>query len=351
MGQDSLVPVVSRATLPPTVRTFDLVNRRGSSVRLTDYGAIVMSLRVPDRDGRLDDVVLGFDRPETYAAGNPYFGCIAGRCANRVAGARFSLDGREHRLDANDGPHHLHGGRAGFDKKTWGALPGESPGGPFVRFTLISPDGDQGYPGELRAEVAYTLTHEDELRIEMSATSDRSTLCNLAHHGYWNLGGHASGDVLGHELRLACSRTTPVDATLIPTGELAPVAGTPFDFRAFKPLGRDIARAGLPGPGYDHNFAVDGADGSLRLVAVLRDPRSGRVMELHSGEPGVQLYTGNFLDGTMPGKRGVRYPRHAGVCLETQKFPDAAHRPDWIQPILRPGERYRHVMVHRFRVE
>jgi aldose 1-epimerase len=333
------------------VKVFTLTNRHGLIARLTEYGALLMELHVPDLYGRLDDVVLGFDTPERYAKGNPFFGCTAGRVANRIAGSRFTLDGKEHVLPANDGPHQLHGGPQGFDKKLWKGEGGTGPDGPFVRFSRLSPDGEEGYPGNLDVSVTYRLTNDDELRIEMTATTDRPTLVNLAHHTYWNLGGHDSGDVLAHELALAASRYTPADAALIPTGVIAPVAGTPFDFTRPKRVGKDIVRTGLSGPGYDHNFAVDAADGALRRVALLRDPRSGRTMELLSGEPGVQLYTGNFLDGTLKGKKGALYPRHAGLCLETQKFPDAVHHPAWVQPVLRPGEIYRHVMVHRFRTE
>lgn len=331
-----------------TVRVYTLTNRNGLVAKLTNYGAILMELHVPDRNGRSADVVLGFDRPDIYAAGNPYFGATAGRCANRIARARFTLDGKEHQLTANDGVHHLHGGKRGFDKQLWEGRAGESSEGSFVEFSRTSPDGEEGYPGELKVVVTYLLTDKDELHVEMCAGSDRPTLCNLAHHTYWNLGGHGSGDVLNHELQLDCSRYTPADETLIPTGVLAPVAGTPLDFTRPKKVGRDYVKAGLPTAGYDHNFVVDSADGSVRRIARLRDPDSGRVMELYSGEPGVQLYTGNFLDGSMKGKHGVFYPRHAGLCLETQKFPDAIHHPEWPQPVLRPGRPYRHLMIHRF---
>jgi aldose 1-epimerase len=333
------------------VQVFTLANRNGLKARLTNYGAVLMELQVPDRKGRLADVVLGFDGPQGYAAGNPYFGCIAGRCANRIARGRFTLDGRDHQLSINNGPHHLHGGTSGFDKKLWEGEAGEGPDGPCVRFSLTSPDGDEGYPGTLHVRVVYVLTQGNELRIEMEAETDRPTLCNLVHHSYWNLAGHASGDVLSHELELACRRTTEVDDALIPTGRVVDVRGGPLDFTSPKPVGRDHVKAGLPLPGYDHNFVVDGADGTLRRVARLKEPRSGRVLELYSGEPGLQLYTGNFLDGSVKGKGGTWYARHAGLCLETQKFPDAIRHPEWAQPVLRPGRVYRHVMVHRFLTE
>lgn len=306
------------------VRLFTLSNG-ALTLKAMSYGCVVTELRLADGT----DVALGLRDLAAYVAGNPYFGCVAGRCANRIATGRFELDGRRHQLSINNGPHHLHGGVRGFDRRVWD---GEADGA-RVRFTRISPDGEEGYPGAVRASVEYAL-EGDAFRVEMTATTDAPTLVNLAHHTYWNLAG--GGTILDHRLTIDAEGYTPVDDGLIPTGEIAPVAGTPFDFRRPKRIGDDLAK--VPG-GYDHNFAFRGF---ARLEA------AGRVMELRSSEPGLQLYTGNFLDGTSKGKGGATYPKHAGLCLETQKFPDAIHRPGWISPVLRPGETYRHVMVHRF---
>ncbi len=325
----------------PAIRAFTLSNGRGLVLRAINFGAIVTELHVPDRAGRPADVALGMKDVDAYLAGHPYFGCIAGRCANRIAEGRFAIDGRSHQLARNNGPHHLHGGVRGFDRRVW-EVDGADAGS--VRFSLASPDGEEGYPGNVKAQVVYALTAQDEFRVEMTATTDAPTLLNLAQHTYWNLAGHASGSILDHVLTLDADRYTPVDATLITTGALAEVAGTPFDFRRPKRIGEDLGR--VPG-GYDHNYVVRGGDG-LRRAARLEDPASGRCMELFATEPGIQFYTGNFLDGTARGKTGAVYGRHAGLCLETQKFPDAANKPGWPSPLLRPGETYRHVMVHRF---
>ncbi|HYF00853.1 MAG TPA: aldose epimerase family protein [Planctomycetota bacterium] len=308
------------------VHLFTLSNGR-LTLRATNYGAIVTELRLPDGT----DVVLGLRDLAAYVEKNPYFGCVAGRCANRIAHGRFELDGRRHQLSINNGPHHLHGGTRGFDRRVWDA----EADGTRVLFTRTSPDGEEGYPGAVRASVEYRLD-EDAFVVEMTATADAPTLVNLAHHSYWNLAG--AGTILDHVLTIDAESYTPVDATLIPTGELAGVEGTPFDFRRPKRVGAELSR--VPG-GYDHNFAFKG-------LARLEDPSSGRVMELRCDEPGLQLYTGNFLDGTSKGKGGATYPKHAGLCLETQKFPDAIHHPGWIAPVLRPGETYRHAMLHRF---
>ena len=313
------------------VRQFTLTNG-ALTLKAMSYGAVVTELHVPDRQGRAGDVVLGYRNLAAYVAGTAYFGCVAGRCANRIARGRFAIDGRPFQLAINNGPHHLHGGVRGFDRRVWDA----EADGRRVRFTRTSPDGEEGYPGTVRASVEYALTDADEFRVEMTATTDAPTLVNLAHHTYWNLAGR--GTILDHRLTIEADAYVPVDGTLIPTGELAPVAGTPFDFRRPKRVGDDLAK--VPG-GYDHNFA-------LRGVARLEDPASGRVLEIRTSEPGIQFYTGNFLDGTATGKDGAPIVKHAGLCLETQKFPDAVNRPDWASPILRPGETYRHVMVHRF---
>ncbi len=323
------------------------------AARLTDHGATLVALDVPDRAGRPTDVVLGFDTLDGYRGDHPCFGATVGRVANRIAGARFALDGEEYALAKNDGPHTIHGGARGFDRRVWAATTGEGPEGAWVSFTRTSSDGEEGYPGTVEASVTYRLTPANELVIEMGATTDRPTLVNLAHHSYWNLAGHASGDVLGHVLQLSSDHYTPNDATRVPRGTIEPVAGTPHDFTRPKRLGQDLARTGGDPAGYDVNFVVTGRPwraGELRKVARVEAPASGIVMDLSATEPGVQLYTANFLDGTLRGKGGASYGRHAGFCLETQKYPDAVHHPEWPSPILRPGERYRHVMVHRFSV-
>jgi aldose 1-epimerase len=327
------------------VHLFTLRNENGLEAKITDYGAMLTEMHVPDRHGKSGDVVLGFETLAEYLKGHPFFGCIAGRVANRIAGAKFTLDGKEYTLAANNGRNHIHGGKKGFDKYVWDAEASETADGLSVRLWRTSADGEEGYPGNLKVTCTYTLTRKNELRIEFTATTDAPTLVNLANHSYWNLAG--GGDVLGHEMQFNADRYTPSDAELIPTGKIEPVAGTPFDFTKPKKIGADAAKSGLPTGGYDHNFVVNGKPGELRLAARVTDPGSGRVMELWTTEPGVQFYTANFLKD-VKGKGGAVYGKHGGFCLETQKFPDSIHRPEWPSPVLRPGETYRHVMVHRF---
>ncbi len=330
-----------------TASLFTLKNSGGMVARITNYGTILTELHVPDKAGKTADVVLGFDTLEPYLKGHPFFGAIAGRVANRIARGRFTLDGKEYALAVNNGPNHLHGGIKGFDKYVWDAEASDTPEGPSVRMTRTSPSGEEGYPGTLTATVVYTLTHRNELRIEMTAVTDAPTIVNLAHHTYWNLAGHGSGDALGHELRIDADRCTPADATLIPTGAIEPVAGTPYDFRSSRKIGAEIEKVQ---PGYDTNFVLNGKIGELHPAARAKDPVTGRVMELLTTEPGVQLYTGNYL-GQIKGKGGAVYGKHHGFCLETQRFPDSVNKPDWPTVVLRPGQTYRHVMVHRFSAE
>jgi aldose 1-epimerase len=330
-----------------TVDLYTLTNPRGRVLKVTNYGATVTELHVPDRHGRLADVVLGFERLEEYVDHRAFFGATVGRVANRIRGAVFSLDGQRHEVLATDGAHHLHGGRRGFDRVVWSAVPEDTDAGPSLLLEHTSSNGEEGYPGQLEAKVRYTLTHDDALVIAMQAETDRPTIVNLAHHTYWNLGGHASGHVLDHELALRAELYTPGDP-VVPIGTVAAVAGTPFDFRNPKPIGRDLEQVGSTPPGFDHNWVVDGTPGQMRSVAELRHPASGRSMSLEADTPGVQFYSGNFLDGSLTGK-GQRYGRHAGLCLETQAFPNAINVPGWAgQVILRPGHTYRHNMVHRF---
>ena len=333
------------------VQIYTLTNTNGVVARITNYGAIVTELHVPDTNGTMADVVLGFESLEGYLGNPPYFGAIVGRVANRIGNAEFTLEGRRYALAPNDKPHHLHGGRKGWDKVLWNARPVDTVEGQALELTYVSKEGEEGYPGTVRARTVYTLTADNTLKVEMEATTDATTLVNMAHHSYWNLGGHDSGTILDHELTLYAGEYTP-GSPMVPYGEVKPVTGTPFDFTRAKPIGRDLKQAGGTPVGYDHNFVVNGDPARLRQVARLRDPKTGRVMTVSADQPGVQFYTGNFLDGSIKGKGGAAYGQYAGLCLETQKFPNAINVPAWQdQVILRPGRAYRHVMVHAFTAE
>ena len=327
------------------VDLFTLTNAHGLVAKLTDYGATLTELHVPDRSGRLADVVLGFDHLRQYLGDHHYFGSTVGRVANRIGYGRFTLDGQVVQLARNHGEHHLHGGPVGFDKALWQSevLHGA------VRFTHVSPDGDQGYPGRLEVAVTVTLTDDDALVFEYEATTDHPTPVNLTNHAWFNLAG--AGDVLGHVLWLAATSYTPTDADLIPTGKILSVAGTPLDFSRPVAIGARIVELGGDPPGYDHNYVLGGAGRGLTVAARLTEPVSGRVLEVATTEPGLQLYTGNHLDGTIDGKGGVIYPRYAGVCLETQGFPDAVNHPGFPSVILRPGQTCRQTTAFRFSVE
>jgi aldose 1-epimerase len=330
------------------VELYTLTNPNGLVLEATTYGAIVTRLEAPDRAGRLADVVLGFDDLAGYTNGSPYFGAIVGRVANRIRDGRFELDGRRYAVPPSDGAHHLHGGPRGWDKVVWNGEAMEGPDGPAVRFSYLSPHGDAGYPGRVTATCVYTLTKKNELRVEMEAATDAVTLVNMAHHSYWNLGGAGTGPITDHELVLHASAYTPGDPT-VPVGQVEPVAGTPFDFTAGKRIGADLAASGGDPPGYDHNFVVDGQPRALRPVARLADPKSGRVLTLEADQPGVQFYSGKFLDGSLRGKGGKLYGRYGGLCLETQAFPNAINVPAWRnQVILSPGTTYKHLMIHSF---
>ena len=328
------------------VQIYTLTNKNGLVARITNYGATLTELHVPDRAGTLADVVLGFDDLDGYRKGTAYFGAIVGRVANRIMNAGFELEGQRYSLAANDRPHHLHGGRTGWDKVVWNARPVDTADGPALELTYVSKDGEEGYPGTVAARTVY----KNELKVEMDATTDKTTLVNMAHHSYWNLGGYNSGTILDHELMLNADQYTP-GTPMVPDGRVVSVKGTPFDFTSAKPVGRDLKQAGGKPIGYDHNFVVNGVPDQLRPVARLKDPKSGRVMTVAADQPGVQFYTGNFLDGSAKGK-GASYGQYAALCLETQKFPNAINVPAWRdQVILRPGQMYRHVMVHTFSVE
>lgn len=336
------------------VDRYTLTNAGGITVQVLTYGGIIQSIEAPDAHGRLGDVVLGFDSLDGYLKQSPYFGAIVGRYANRIARGKFSLDGKAYTLAVNNGPNALHGGLKGFDKVIWDAHPfvrGDSVG---LALSYRSPDGEEGYPGTLQVTVRYTLLPANELVVDYEATTDRATPLNLSQHSYFNLSAGTSPDVLGHVLTLEASRFTPVDSTLIPTGTLAPVAGTPFDFRQPTTIG---ARIGAPDPqlaiagGYDHNFVLDrGPAGGLTHAARVVEPTSGRTLDVFTDQPGLQFYTGNFLDGTIHGSGGTVYAHRGGFCLETQHFPDSPNHPGFPSTILRPGSTFRSRTVFRFGV-
>jgi aldose 1-epimerase len=332
------------------VELFSL-SRGGVEATLTPYGATIVSLTVPDRAGRRADVVLGFDALEGYLGEHPFFGSIVGRYANRIRGGRFTLGGVEYTLARNDGENHLHGGVRSFGKVLWNARELATPSGPGLELSYLSPDGEEGYPGELATRVTYSVTEAGELRIDYEASSSKDTIVNLSGHSYFNLAGQGDGDILAHELWIDADRFTPVGPGLIPTGELRKVDGTPFDFRTPLAIGARIGDADpqlVLGKGYDHNFVLNGTAGELRRAARVRDPRTGRVLELLTTEPGLQFYSGNFLDGTLRGKGGRQYPRRSGLCLEPQRFPDSPNQPGFPSAVLKRGERYRSTTVYRF---
>ena len=338
------------------VELFTITNAHGVEVRAMTYGATIVSLRTPDRGGQLGDIVLGYPTLAGYLAQSPYFGAIVGRYGNRIAKGRFSLDGKTYQLATNNGPNHLHGGVKGFDKVVWSAAPAETDSSAAVAFSYVSPAGEEGYPGTLRARVTYTLTDRDELRVDYFATTDQATPVNLTQHSYFNLAGAGTRDILGHELMIAADRYTPVDATLIPTGEIAPVAGTPFDFRTPTAIGARIDQPDVQlqnGKGYDHNWVLNrasAAEGALVLAARVIEPTTGRTLDVFTTEPGIQFYSGNFLDGTITGKDGRVYQHRYGFCLETQHFPDSPNHPNFPSTILRPGREYHSTTVFQFGV-
>jgi aldose 1-epimerase len=326
------------------VDLYTLINKHGLIAKITSFGAILTELDVPDRKGKSGDVVLGWDSLADYEKNDPHLGSTVGRVGNRIANARFELDGKTYRLAANNGPHHLHGGVKGWDKAVWDATASETPDGPQVKLTLVSKDGDEGYPGTVHATTTYTLTNADELRIEMTATTDKPTPVNMIHHSYWNLSA-GPGDIKDDVLMLYADKYTP---GLPPDGKVLPVAGTPWDFTKGKPIGQDLMKTGNKPAGYDENFVVNGEPNALRPVARVEDPKSGRVMTIEANQPGAQLYTSNYMDGSTQGK-GRKHTQHAAVCIETQKFPNSINVPAWKNDVvLRPGQTYKHVMVVKF---
>ena len=328
-----------------------LRNRAGMNARIASYGGTVMSLFVADARGKFEDVVLGHEKIEDYVDKSPYFGCLIGRYGNRIAKARFTLDGKEYQLAANNGPNSLHGGIKSFDKVVWAARPAESELGPALDLTYLSQDGEEGFPGNLSVTARYTVTEDNALRIDFTATTDRRTLCNLTHHSYFNLA--AQGDILDHQVLLNAKRFTPIDAVSIPTGELRPVKGTPFDFTASTPIGARIDADDEQirhGGGYDHNWVIDKPAGELGLCARVCETKSGRVMDVLATAPGSQLYSGNFLDGTIVGKHGWRYAKRSAFCIEPGCFPDTPNQPSFPSCVLDPGDTYQQTIIYKFSV-
>lgn len=331
------------------VDLYTLRNVHGVEAKITNYGGIVTSLKVPDRRGKFDDVVLGFNDLDSYLKGHPYFGALIGRYGNRIAKGRFTLNGVEYKLAVNNGENTLHGGLKGFDKVVWTAQESKTKSGPALTLTYLSKDGEEGYPGNLNVRVVYTLTNNNELRIDYTATSDKDTVTNLTHHSYFNLAGEGNGDILSHRVLINGTRFLPTDAGSIPTSELRNVAGTPFDFRKLMVIGarinQDEEQLKL-GNGYDHNWIINGR--GMRLAAQAYEPTSGRRMQVWTTEPGMQFYTGNFLDGTLTGKSGKIYQRRSGFCFETQHYPDSPNHPAFPTTTLKKGATYRSTTIYKF---
>jgi aldose 1-epimerase len=332
------------------VYIYTLTNANGLKARITNYGGILTRLYVPDRNGKLADVVLGYDTLEEYINNNSYFGATIGRYGNRIAKGKFTLDGVEYTLATNNNENHLHGGNKGFNKVVWDAEPVQTDNGVALKLTYLSEDGEEGYPGNLNCTVIYTLTNDDELQISYQAETDKPTIVNLTNHSYWNLAGHDSGNIISHELMLNADNYLPVDTSLIPTGQIKPVKGTLMDFTAPEAIGSRIKQVGGNPICYDHCYVLNNSDGSLALAASVHEPTSGRCLEIYTTEPGIQFYSGNFLDGSNKGK-GATYNIHNGFCLETQHFPDSPNKPDFPSAVLIPGEKYTHLTVHKFSVK
>lgn len=332
------------------VELYTLTNAKGAEARITTYGGILVSLKVPDRAGKLGDIVLGFDNLDGYLQQPPppYFGALIGRYGNRIANGKFSLNGTEYTLAKNDGENHLHGGARGFDKRVWKA---KEASGQSLELSYLSKDGEEGYPGNLSTTVIYTLTDNNEIKIDYAATTDKDTVVNLTNHSYFNLAGQGEGDILSHQVTIYADKFTPVDKGLIPTGELRNVEGTPFDFRSSKAIGERIEANDEQlklGRGYDHNWVLNRTGSGMEPAAKVIEAKSGRVMEVITTEPGLQFYTGNFLDGTLHGKAGKVYSRRFAFCMETQHFPDSPNKPAFPSVVLKPGGHYQTTTIYRF---
>ncbi len=333
------------------VDIYTLTNTNGMQVRITNYGAIVQSLTVSDRNGKTEDVVLGYDKLENYIQDASYFGCVVGRFGNRISKGKFMLDNKEYTLATNNGPNHLHGGKKGFNKVVWDGKSVKNKESVGLKLIYLSKDGEEGYPGNLNSSLVYTLTNNNELQIEYEATTDKATPVNLTHHGYFNLSGNCKSDILSHELWINANTFTPIDSTSIPTGNLPSVENTPFDFNSPTAIGVRINDENEQlkfGLGYDHNWVLNNVDGTMKLQASLYEPTSGRLMEIYTEEPGLQFYSGNFLDGSISGKKEIIYKHRYAAVLETQHFPDSPNQPDFISTILKPGETYKTKTIYRF---
>ena len=330
------------------VEQYTLTNNNGMIVKAITYGGIITEMHVPDAKGKLADVVLGCKDLDGYLAGHPYFGAITGRVANRIANAKFTLDGKECKLAVNNGPNSLHGGKKGFDKVIWKAKEIDVKDGVGVEFRYRSPDGEENYPGNLDVVVTYVLTNKNEVKIEYEATTDKATPVNLTNHSYFNLSGHDAGSIMDHVLEIEADQYTPTDDTLIPTGKIAAVKDTPLDFTKATRIGARLKELKADPPGYDHNYVLNSQGKKLALAATAGDPSSGRIMEMYTTEPGVQLYTGNFLDGKTKAKGSATYERHAAFCLEAQHFPDSINQKNFPSVVLKPGDTYRQTTVYKF---
>jgi len=333
------------------VELFTITNINGLTAQITNYGGIITTLKVPDRNGKLDDIVLGYYTLEQYLEKSPHFGCLVGRFGNRIANGTFSLDSVDYKLAKNNGPNHLHGGLEGFDKKVWKpeiVIIDDAAG---IKLTYISPDGEEGYPGKLTVEATYLLNDNNELSLSFNATTDKKTILNLTHHSYFNLKGHGNGDILDHQVKFNSSEIVPIDSTSIPLGPLMKVEGTPFDFRSFKVIGGEINADHIQiknGGGYDHSFVVEDYNAELKLASQVKEPSSGRTMEVWTTEPAVQFYTGNFLDGSLTGKDEKVYYKRYGFCLEAHHYPDSPNQPEYPTTILDQGETYTQTTIYKF---
>ena len=355
-GQKSKIAVEKRAFgKTPDGAAIDLYvlkNKNGMEADITNFGAALVALKVPDKSGNIADVVLGYDNVDGYVNDKAYFGGTIGRYANRIANGQFKLDGKTYNVPKNDGPNSLHGGTTGFNKRVWTARDMSSSTRPAVRFSYTSKDGEEGYPGNLKLEVTYSLSNDNALQIEYSATTDKDTVVNLTNHAYFNLSGEGSGDILGTELKLNADRFTPINNTLIPTGERRAVKGTPFDFSKATAIGARINDNNDEqlkfGKGYDHNWVLNGKHNAMLIAAEAYDPKGGRVLQISTTEPGIQFYTGNFLDGSIHGKSGKPYNYRSAFCLETQHFPDSPNHPNFPSTELKPGQRFHSMTIYKF---